>query len=113
MVVNEKWFVYKINGLLVDLDSNKIFDVFENINSGRQTDLEQENNVYLIDKNRDGKWDHAYNDSIGLLTYSVYVYQKFYPLVQEDLQNLETPGFELITLLAAIVILFIVFKRRK
>ncbi len=102
-----------INGLLIDLNSDEEYDVFNNTETGKQTDLKKENNTYLIDSNGDGKCDHTYNFTVGLLTYYEYVYQKFYPMVIKDLQTYEAPGFEFITLLAAIVILFVVFRRRR
>jgi len=72
------------------------------------TKVEKENISYLIDRDGDGKWDHAYNNETGLLTYYDYLYMKYYEKISQD-----TPGFELISLLAMIAIVMIIYMRRK
>jgi len=54
-------------------------------------------------------WDYTYNPDSGVLTYDDYIYNKYNRIFQE----LNTPGFELITLLAVIALVVILMKKRK
>lgn len=100
----------EINGYLVDEDSDDTYDLFDNTDTGEQIDVEQENGTYIIDIDGDGKHDYAYNTVTGLLAYFDYVYQKYYTIFQNEVS---TPGFETISLLAMIALVFIILKRRK
>jgi uncharacterized repeat protein (TIGR01451 family) len=103
-----------IEGLLIDLDSNGSYELFKNSATGKKTPIKLENGTYLIDSDDDKKWDHTYTHITGeVLTYYDYLYKKFYHMVEADLQTQEIPGFELIILLAAMVLILIFLKRRK
>ena len=99
-----------IKGYLVDEDSTDPFDVFDNTDTGEKTDVEKENDTYLIDSDGDGKWDYAYNPDTGLSTYLDYLYQKYFTIYQEEMS---TPGFELISLLAMMAIVLIILRRKR
>ena len=99
-----------IKGYLIDEDSDGIYDSFENTDTGEKSDVEKDNSSYLIDSDGDETWDHAYNPETGLLTYYMHVYYKFFEIYQEAMN---TPGFELITLLAAVALISIILRRRK
>lgn len=98
-----------INGYLVDEDSDDTFDSFENTDTGEKTDLGQENNNYLIDSDNNDKWDYAYNLDTGLTSYYLYVYHKYDGIYQAN----KAPGFELVSLLAVIALVFIIMRRRR
>jgi len=97
----------EIKGYLVDKDSDDTYDSFDDNKTGEQIDIDQDNSTYLIDNDGDGKYDYTYNTEKGLLTYYEYVYQKYYPKIQG------THGFEVISLLSMIVLVFVIIKRRK
>ena len=99
-----------IKGYLVDENSNGTYDSFKNTDTGNQTAVKQENSYYLIDSDGDSKWDHVYNLETGVLTYYKYVYLKYFQIFQEEKA---TPGFELISVLTMIALLFIIMKRRR
>ena len=100
-----------IRGYLVDEDSEDTYDFFDSIDTGEKTDVEKENNTYLIDSNGDGKWDYSYNQETGLSTYYEYVYQKYKKMFYDEIG--ETPGFEMISLLAMIAVVLLIIKRRE
>ena len=105
-----------VSGNLIDLDSDNSFEMFENSFNGILTYLGFENGTYLIDSNSNNVWDHTFNTLRGISTYYEYLYQKFYPILENDLKNLEileSPGFDIIIVLAAVLFIVIVFKRRK
>jgi hypothetical protein len=102
--------IHDINGQLVDVDSDNIYDFFENIDTGQQTDFKKENNTFLIDSDGDNKWDYAYDPDTGLLTYYEFVYQKYYIIYQAERA---APGFELISILAVITLLAILLRRKR
>ena len=96
-----------IRGLLIDEDSEDIYDIFEDNDTKNQTDVELENRTYLIDSDGDGKWDYAYDqDTDGVIPYPNYVYNKY-------LKMWDTPGFEIIYLLAIIGIILIILRRKR
>jgi uncharacterized repeat protein (TIGR01451 family) len=98
----------EIKGYLVDEDSDDTYDFFDNIDTGKQTDIEQENSTYLIDSNDDGKWDHTYSQAEGLLTYYEFVYQKYYQKYKSTI-----PGFETLSILAMIALVMVIIRWRK
>jgi PKD repeat protein len=101
----------EIVGILIDLDSDGIFDIFNNSVTGTETDVGKENNTYLIDIEGDGKWDYSYSLNTGeLSTYTNFIIQKYLILFDTEIA---TPGFELISLLAMIALTVIILKRRK
>ena len=79
-----------INGYLVDEDSTDPFDMFDNSDTGDQTDVEKEETAYLIDSDDDGKWDHVYDTESGLTTFIDYSFNKWFVVYQ---QEMATPGF--------------------
>jgi len=89
----------EITGLLVDKDSNDPFDLFDNIDTGEQIDVEKEN-----------KKDYAFDLETGLTTYPEYVYQKYKSIFEEEIS---TPGFEIISLMAMIGVVLIILRRRR
>ncbi|MFH1101369.1 MAG: PKD domain-containing protein [Methanobacteriota archaeon] len=100
----------EIKGYLVDEHSENTYNVFDNTATGRQTSVEKEDNsTYLIDSDGNGKWDYAFNLKTGLVPYSTYVYQKYYALYQ----NAKTPGFEALSVLAMLVLVVIILRRRR
>jgi len=101
-----------IEGYLVDEDSTDPFDIFDNSDTGDQTDVQkEEDGTYLIDSDNDGEWDHVYNPDMDvLLTYEDYIWEKYYKIAQE---KLSTPGFELISLLVVIALVAIILRRRR
>ncbi|UCH72337.1 MAG: PKD domain-containing protein [Thermoplasmatales archaeon] len=97
----------KIKGYLVDEESINIYELFDNINTGKQTDVQKEDDdTYLIDSDGNGEWDYAYNLDTGLSTYYDYLYQKYYQMYKD------TPGFELISLLATMMLVLIILRRK-
>jgi len=101
----------EIKGYLVDENSNEPYDSFDNSDTEEQTDVEKENNTYLIDIDGDGKWDYAFNQEEGLSTYPEYVYIKFKKIFDDEI--MKTPGFELLSLLAMIALVLIILRRRR
>ena len=100
-----------IKGFIIDQDGNDPFDVFDNTETNDETDVELDSGSYLIDSDGDGKWDYAYSEESGLISYYMFVYHKYLIIYQAQKS---TPGFELVVLLAAIVIAaLIVNKKRK
>ena len=101
-----------IIGYIIDKDSSDPFDVFNNTDTSEESGVEKDDSTgaYLIDSDRDGKWDYAYSFKFGLLKYPVYVYKKYFNVYQ--LQN-TTPGFEIISLLSMIALVTIILKRRR
>jgi hypothetical protein len=100
----------EIKGYLVDEHSENPYNVFDNAATGRQTSVEKvDNNTYLIDSDGNGKWDYAFNLKTGLVPYSTYVYQKYYALYQ----NAKTPGFEALSVLAMLILVVIILRRRR
>ncbi len=97
----------EIKGYLIDEDSEDIYDVFNNTETKKQTHVIIENGTYLIDIDGDGRWDYAFNLESGLLRYHDYLYEKYYTMYKD------TPGFELISLLAIIALLAIILRRRR
>jgi hypothetical protein len=99
----------EIQGYLADEDSNDPYDIFDNSDTGEQTSVEkqEDNETYLIDSDGDGKWDHAYSPGTGVITYYEFVYQKYYTIYKA------TPGFELMSLIVVIALVFIILKVRK
>jgi len=98
----------EIKGYFLDEDSDNVFDLFNNTDTGKQTRIERENNTYLIDINGDGKWDFTFNFNVGLLTYLNYLYQKYFQKMSQD-----TPGFEIISCLAILALVIFIKRRRK
>jgi PKD repeat protein len=104
-----------ISGNLIDLDSDNTFEMFENSDNGVLTDVGFDNGTYLIDSNSNNVWDHSFNIAKGIMTYYEYLYQKYYQIIEKDLENLEileSPGFEIIIVLTAVLLMFFVLKRR-
>jgi len=96
----------------VDEDSNDPFDLFDNTDTGEQMDVDKENNTYLIDSDGDGKKDYAFDLETGLLsTFYEYVYQKYKKIFYDEIN--ETPGFEVISLLAMMALVLIILRRRR
>jgi len=100
----------EIKGLIIDEDGNDPFDIFNNSETKGETDVEFENESYLIDSDGDKKWDYAYNPEDGLLTYYEYVYQKFFAIYQV---KKATPGFEIVPILAVIALLAIILRKKR
>jgi len=82
-------------GYLIDTDSNGIYDMFCSDESQQLTAVQQTNGAYTIDTDGDGSWDYTFDTSQGLTPYE---------------ESPQTPGFELIVVLSAIV--FLVLVRR-
>jgi len=99
-----------IKGLIIDEDGNDPFDIFNNSETKKVTAVELDNGSYLINSDDDSKWDYAYDDERGLITYYEFVYQKFLIIYETEKA---TPGFELLTLLAAIALIAIIFRRKR
>ncbi|UCF12799.1 MAG: DUF11 domain-containing protein, partial [Thermoplasmatales archaeon] len=98
-----------IIGELIDLNSNNTWDVFYNDATGNQTIVGRENNTYLIDSDGDGKWDYAYNLITELSPYVDFVIQKWLKIYEEE----KTPGFEAISLLAMIVLILVILRKKR
>ncbi|MFW6121553.1 MAG: PKD domain-containing protein, partial [Petrotogales bacterium] len=94
-------------GYLIDNNSNGFYDLFYCNETDNETFTKEENGTYLIDTDGDDKWDYAYNQDTGLTLYYHYVFDKYYTIYKE------TPGFELITLLAMIAIVLAIMRRRR
>jgi len=59
----------KIQGDLVDEDSDGVYDFFYNYSSEKKTEVDQDfDGRYLIDSTGDGKWDFIYDSETGELT---------------------------------------------
>jgi len=94
-------------GYLFDTDSDGTYDMFLSDETGEQTEVGMDETTYLINSDEDSKWDYTYNSETGVTTYYEYVYQKYYQIYQE------TPGFEVLSLLAMMGLVFIILRRRK
>jgi PKD repeat protein len=82
-------------GYLVDEDGDGIYDSYYNRNSGRKTTIVKYNNTtYIFDIDGDDKWDLIYNTENKERT-------EFYEYITPKL----TPGFELLYLLALLIII--------
>ena len=100
-----------IVGYLTDLDSDGTYDIFNNTNTGKHTVVEKDNTSYLIDIDGNDKWDYAYNMVTGILVpYHEFVINKYHKIYLEEI---ETPGFEVISVLAMIAIVLILLKRKR
>ena len=86
-------------GYITDADSNGIYELFHSNTTGNETNLMVQNGKYLIDSNSDGKWDYTFDLTSGLSAY------------QEETKD-ETPGFELVFFICAIVVLILFWKRK-
>ena len=95
-------------GYITDDDTDETYDTFHDTDV--ETALGQDGDNYLIDSDGDGKWDHAYNLTTGLLTYFEFVYNKYHMIFQTELS---TPGFDVIPVLAMLGLLVIILRRRK
>ena len=59
----------KIQGDLIDEDSDGAYDFFYNYSSEKKTEVDQDfDGRYLIDSTGDGKWDFIYDSETGELT---------------------------------------------
>lgn len=87
-------------GYIIDTDSDGIYELFHSNSTGNETDIKTQNGGYLIDSNEDGKWDYNFDLITGL---SGYI---------EEKKIEETPGFELILIICAIMLVFI-WKQKK
>ncbi|KYK24164.1 hypothetical protein AYK25_06325 [Thermoplasmatales archaeon SM1-50] len=95
-------------GYITDDDTDGTYDTFHTANL--ETPLEREEDNYLIDSDGDTKRDYVYNLETGLITYFDYVYKKCFNLYQT---TSKTPGFEMISVLLMIILVFIILRRRK
>ncbi len=97
-------------GYLIDENSNGTYDSFYSNETNEQISVEKEDDwIYLIDSDRDGKRDYAYNQTTRILTlYYNFIYDKFLKIYQE-----ETPGFEVISVLIMMALVIIILRRRK
>ena len=93
---------------MVHEHSEDTYDIFDDFDTKNQTEVEKENQTYLIDNDGDGIWDYSFNQDKGVSTYYQYLYDKYYEMFAND-----TPGFEIFTLLAALILVFIVFRRKR
>jgi parallel beta-helix repeat protein len=90
-----------INGLLIDRDSDGIFDMFKNTETDVEIDVEeQDDGSYLIDSDNDGKWNYICSSTGGLIEY-------------EEVNTDDTPGFTMIMLLMALFSCILVWTRKK
>lgn len=98
----------EVKGYLIDENSDEIYNLYDNSNTGIKTITKLDNSTYLIDIDNDNKWDYAYSLDSGLSIYYFYLYNKYYNIY------LETPGFDIISLLAifSIILVFYYKKRR-
>lgn len=87
-------------GYIIDTDSDGIYELFHCNSTGNETDIKTQNGGYLIDSNEDGKWDYNFDLVYGL---SGYI---------EEKKIEETPCFELILIICAIMLVFI-WKQKK
>ena len=102
--------INKIKGCLVDEDDDGKIDYFENLKTGRKTNVKIDNFYYLINDDDDDQWDHAFNETEGLISYYEFVYNKYFVIYQEEMK---APGFEFVFLLIMITFAFIIYKRKK
>jgi hypothetical protein len=91
----------KTIGYILDTNSDGTYDMFHHNNTGLDTKTEKTNNGYLLDYDNDGKWDHIFNLPADLL--SAY---------NEDKNAEKTPGFELVLVFVAVMII-LMWKRKK
>ncbi len=84
-------------GYLIDEETDGIYDMFYNNETGKNTIVQLNNECYLIDINGDGSWEYTFDMSKGLSRY----------------QGInEIPGFEL-GVFVIILFIFLLFKRNK
>jgi len=98
----------EVKGYLIDENSDEIYNLYDNSDTGIKTITKLDNSTYLIDINNDNKWDYTYSLDSGLSIYYLYLYNKYYNIY------LETPGFDIISLMAifSIILVFYYKKRR-
>jgi hypothetical protein len=86
---------------LVDHDSDGIYDLLWNDTSDRETRVEkQQDGSYLLDMDGDSKWDHTFDYTAGLIVYN-------------ESTDYEIPGWGFMLVLYAVILLFLVVKRKK
>ena len=104
----------EIKGSLLDYQRNNVFDVFYNEATGEEIPLEStDDQTYLIDTDEDGNWDYTYYLKGGLSAYeesSSDDGDDADPNQSEE--STDTPGFEIIILGLALIILFVIKKRK-
>ena len=87
-------------GFIIDTDNDKIYDTFQSNETRERTNVEQENEYYLIDENGDDIWDYSFNIEFGLSKY-------------QKNNKTESPAFEMIYLVISLFIVLYLFKRKK
>ena len=99
-VLIDVWLIDdEIKGYLVDENGDGEYDLFDSSETGEKITIEkQDDGTYLIDSDGDGEWDYTFSMAEGL---SVY----------EKEENGGTPGFELILVVCALIL--VLFRKRK
>lgn len=97
----------EIRGLLIDEDSDNIYNLFHNNKTDNITVTKLDNMSYLIDSNNDGEWNYAFHPEKGLIIYYLFLYDKYYKIYQE------TPDFTFISLFIGMILLILINKWRK
>lgn len=88
-----------IQGYLIDENSDDVYELFHNDMTGNDITVEKKDNEYLIDIDGDGIWDYNFDLTTGL---TIYKKEK----------KVEIPGFELIFVICAMVLVLIWWRRK-
>ena len=97
--VNVLFIDDEIQGYLLDVNNDSIYDIFHNDATGSDTTVElQDNGIYLLDSDGDALWDYEYNPGTDMLTPHT-------PAEEEDIACL----YALVALIAIVAICAIGF----
>ena len=85
-------------GYLLDNDGDGVYDAFHSDETNQTRTIQFKGDSYFIDKNGDGEIDYVYNATSGLTSYQ---------------EPRKTPGFELVFIFVALMILTILWKKKR
>ena len=77
-------------GYLIDQDSDGIYDMFYNNKTHTQSIVEKQKEIYLLDTDDNNKWDYSFNTTTKTL---------------QNTNTHTTPGYEILLILFALIIL--------
>ncbi len=87
-------------GYLINQTGNNDYEKFYSNITMKETNVQKQiNGIYLIDNNGDGNWDYTFDEKKGLTTYQQ--------------PKTQTPGYELILIINAIIIALYLWKKNK
>jgi hypothetical protein len=97
-----------LTGYLIDYTGNGTYSSFFDVSSDEEIMLStNDQGEYLFDQDNDQTWDYIYNTSSGLRAYQSE------KIDDENDENTDTPGFELLMILCSLIILFIIRRKKR